>query len=206
MNKLKLLIFSLLACVGILSAQTGTKLDSTSGNPADEAFSKMFISIEGGEVYPWGDLLDAIEDSYYGGFGFRYSYWHDVDGFVSATYSYFKPVPGDVPFDGVHQVSGKLGADWHAPFLNPIVLGFGFTCNWTRADLDNQNKKTIYKLPGGTLTDNETEFGWFARLNVPLWNWDKFRVGFNLQWEELWTLPKRSDMMTAGFYVERRIW
>jgi hypothetical protein len=28
----------------------------------------------------------------------------------------------------------------------------------------------------------------------------------NVLWEQLWTLPERSNMLTIGFYVERRIW
>ena len=71
---------------------------------------------------------------------------------------------------------------------------------------DDTDKNEIYMLPGGTLGDNETEFGWFARLNLVLWNFDKYRVGFNFMWEEIWTLPKRSDMLYVGLYVERKLW
>lgn len=195
---------ALLMAAALSFAQTSQ--DSLS-NPADHAFSKAYISIEAGEIYPWGDLLDAVDETFYAGLGFRYSYWDDVDGFVTFNYSYFKPIPDNVPIDGAHQFSGKLGADWHWSLIRPFVLGIGFTCNWTRADLDDDdNKGKIYHQPGGTLTDNETEFGWFARINVPLWNFEKMRVGLNFLWEELWTLPKRSDMLTVGLYVERRIW
>lgn len=176
-------------------------------NSADGAFSKAYISIEVGEVYPFGDLIDAVENSYYGGIGFRYSYWENVDGFVSFNYSYFKPVPKGLVFDGAHQFTGRLGLDWKLPWIRPVVLGAGFACDWVRGDLDEDfSTDEVYMLPGGTLGDNETEFGWFARINVPLWNFEKMRIGFNLLWEELWTLPERSDMLSAGIYVERRIW
>ena len=59
---------------------------------------------------------------------------------------------------------------------------------------------------GGTLTDNETEFGWFARLNLPLIRKETYKVGFNSLCKELWTLPKRSEMLSMGVYFERRIW
>ena len=91
--------------------------------------------------------------------------------------------------------------------ISPIVVGGGFSCNWTRADLDDDViKDEIYNMPGGTLGDNETEFGWYVRLNLIAWNFKDYRVGFNLMWEEIWTLPKRSNMLYAGLYVERKLW
>ena len=173
----------------------------------DIAFSKAYLGIEGGEVYPFGDLIDAVENTLYGGLNFRYSYWKNVDGVVMFHYAYFKPRPDVVPYDGVHQASGKLGLDWRFPAIHPMVFGGGFACNWTRADLDDDVvKDEIYEKPGGTLGDNETEFGWYAHLNVVLWNLETYRVGFNFMWEEIWTLPKRSDMLYAGIYVERKLW
>ena len=176
-------------------------------NVEDIAFSHAYLGIEGGEVYPFGDLIDATENTLYGGFNFRYSYWKNVDGVVMFHYAYFKPRPDVVPYDGVHQASGKLGLDWKIPAIHPMVFGGGFACNWTRADLeDDVVKDEIYDKPGGTLGDNETEFGWYARLNVVLWNLETYRVGFNFMWEEIWTLPKRSDMLYVGVYVERKLW
>jgi hypothetical protein len=173
----------------------------------DIAFSKAYIAIEGGEVYPFGDLIDATYNTMYGGLNFRYSYWENVDGVVMFHYAYFKPRPDVVPYDGVHQASGKLGLDWKWHLISPVVIGGGFACNWTRADLDDGViKDEIYTMPGGTLGDNETEFGWFARWNVVLWNLETYRVGFNFMWEEIWTLPKRSDMLYVGLYVERKLW
>lgn len=188
--------FLLLICVAMAAA-----------NPADVAFSKASIFVEAGEIYPLGDLMDAVENTHYAGVAFRYSYWEDVDGVAMFNYSYFKPIPNDVIFDGAHQFSGKLGLDWKFPLISPVVVGFGFTCNWARADLDDGvDKDATYTLPGGTLNDNETEFGWYGRINLPVLNYGKTRVGLNVLWEELWTLPKRSDMLTAGIYVERSLW
>lgn len=173
----------------------------------DIAFSKAYLGIEGGEIYPFGDLIDAVYNTYYGGFNFRYSYWKNVDGVVMFHYAYFEPRPDVVPYDGVHQVSGKLGLDWNFPIIHPVGLGGGFVCNWTRADLDEGVKKDlIYNKPGGTLGDNETEFGWYARLDLKIFNLKNYRIGFNMMWEEIWTLPKRSDMLYVGLYVERKLW
>ena len=178
------------------------------GTPADSAFSHIYVSIEGGETYPFGDLIDAVENTFYGGFGFRYAYIENVDGFILFDYSYFKPVPENVKIYGAHQFSGKLGLDFKWKAVAPLAVGLGFVCDWVRADYDEDriDELSFTSDPGGTLTDNETEFGWFARLNLPLIRHETYKVGFNALWKELWTLPKRSDMLSIGVYLERRIW
>jgi hypothetical protein len=172
----------------------------------DVAFSHASIGVEGGEIYPFGELEDAVESSLYGGLNFRYSYWENVEGVLMFHYAYFKPIPEAVPYDGVHQASGKLGMDVQLPWIRFAKLGAGFACNWTRADLDGEDKNEIYGQLGGTLGDNETEFGWYARMNLNVLHYEKYKVGLNVMWEELWTLPERSDMLYVGLYVERSLW
>ena len=177
-------------------------------HPADSAFSHIYVSIEGGEQYPFGDLIDAVENSFYGGVGFRYAYLENIDGFILFDYSYFKPVPEGVKIYGAHQFSGKLGLDFKWKAIAPLAIGAGLVCDWVRGDYDEDKLDEIsfHNDLGGTLTDNETEFGWFARLNLPLIRKETYKVGFNALWKELWTLPKRSEMLSVGVYVERRIW
>lgn len=197
MNRIFLLLLGCLASISF------AQMDSI--KVEDWTFSHAAVSIEGGEVYPFGDLVDAVYNTYYGGFGFRYSYWENVDGVVMFHYSYFEPRPKEVVYDGVHQFMGKVGLDWRFKVIEPVVLGGGFACNWTRADYE-EKEKPGFNEPGGTLTDNETEFGWYARMKVDIVKLEKYRVGLNVMWEEIWTLPKRSDMLYAGFYIERSLW
>lgn len=180
-------------------------VDSVQTNPADYAFEHFYVSIEGGEIYPWGDLLDAVENTFYGGVGIRYSYWKNADGFMTFNYSYFKPVE-KTKIDGIHQFSGKVGLDFYIKYIKPVVVGGGFACNFTRADVQDGVDISFDKDLGGTLADNETEFGWFFRLRLPVFSYKKFHVGINALWEQLWTLPERSDMLTVGAYIEREIW
>lgn len=177
-------------------------------SPTDSSFSHIYVSVEGGEQYPFGDLVDAVENSFYGGFGFRYTYTENIDGFVLMDYSYIKPIPRGLKIYGAHQVSGKLGLDFKWKAIAPLAIGAGFVCDWVRGDYDDDkiDEKSFNKDLGGTLTDNETEFGWFARVNLPLIRRETYRVGFNALWKELWTLPKRSEMLSMGVYFERRIW
>lgn len=167
----------------------------------DISFSHLSVFLEGGEIYPMGDLMDAVENSLYGGVGVRYTYWENVDGIVIFQYAYFKPRSDDY-YDGVHQFMGRVGADWKWKTIHPVVLGAGFSCSWTRADVEEYS----WEKRGGSLTDNETEFGWYARISLPVFRFKEYSAGFHVMWEQLWTLPKRSNMLYAGLTFERSIW
>ena len=167
----------------------------------DISFSHFSVFLEGGEIYPMGDLMDAVENTLYGGVGVRYTYWENVDGIVMFQYAYFKPRSDDY-YDGVHQFMGRVGADWIWKTIHPVVLGAGFSCSWTRADVEEYS----WEKRGGSLTDNETEFGWYARISLPVFRFKEYSAGFHVMWEQLWTLPKRSNMLYAGLTFERSIW
>ena len=167
----------------------------------DITFSHFAVFLEGGEIYPMGDLMDAVENALYGGVGVRYTYWENVDGIVMFQYTYFKP-RADIKYDGVHQFMGRVGVEWKWPTIRPVALGGGFTCSWARADAENFD----WMQQGGSLADNETEFGWYARISLPVFKFKEYSAGFHLMWERLWTLPKRSDMLSAGITFERSLW
>jgi len=168
---------------------------------ADVSFSHFAVFLDGGEIYPMGDLMDAVKNTLYGGVGIRYTYWDDVDGIVMFQYAYFKPNT-DVFCDGAHQFMGRVGADWKWKLIHPVVLGAGFTCNWTRADAEEK----YYDERGSSLNDNETEFGWYARISLPVFKYKEYSAGFHVMWEQLWTLPNRSNMLSAGITIERSLW
>ena len=198
----KLLTILTLGLASLLHAENPFLIENDSlGIKEDVSFSHFSFFIEGGEIYPMGDLMDAVKNTLFGGIGVTYSYWDNVDGVVMFQYAYFKPKP-EIYYDGVHQFTGRVGADWKWNLIRPVVLGAGFSCSWTRADADVIN----YGKRGGTLTDNETEFGWYARISLPVFKVGKYRVGFHVLWEELWTLPKRSDMLSASITLERSLW
>ena len=142
---------------------------------ADVSFSHFAVFLDGGEIYPMGDLMDAVKNTLYGGVGIRYTYWDDVDGIAMFQYAYFKPNT-DIYYDGVHQFMGRVGVDWKWKVIHPVVLGAGFTCNWTRADSEEE----YYDKRGGTLTDNETEFGWYARISLPVFKYKEYSAGFHV--------------------------
>jgi len=56
------------------------------------------------------------------------------------------------------------------------------------------------------LNDNETEFGWYARISLPVFKYKEYSAGFHVMWEQLWTLPNRSNMLSAGITIERNLW
>lgn len=200
MKKMRKILMIIIFSITFLFAQA--PIDSEK-KTSDVMFSHAYISIEGGQIYPFGDIIDAVNNAWYGGLGFSYTYYENIDGFVHFNYSYFTVRAKDIPFPGVHQFTGRLGLDYKWKYINPVVIGAGFTCNWTRAD---QSETDYFKGRGGMLLDNETEFGWFARLNLPIFKTQNYNAGMNVLLEELWTLPKRSDMISVGIYLERRIW
>ena len=207
----KLITILALSLVSLLHAQENIPNDSFANKDDslavanDISFSHLSVFLEGGEIYPMGDLMDAVKNTLYGGVGVRYTYWENVDGIVMFQYAYFKPVPNDIEYDGVHQFMGRVGADWKWNAIRPVVLGAGFSCSWTRADIESKENFDWHRR-GGTLADNETEFGWYARISLPVFKYKEYSAGFHIMWEQLWTLPKRSNMLYAGITVERSIW
>ena len=198
----KLITILAISLVSLLHAEDALQFRNDSAVVANDiSYSHFAVFLEGGEIYPMGDLMDAVQNALYGGVGVRYTYWDNVDGVVMFQYTYFKPNV-DTDIDGVHQFMGRVGADWKWQLIHPVVLGGGFTCSWTRADSEDE----YWSKPGGTLTDNETEFGWYARISLPVFKYKEYSLGFNVMWEHLWTLPESSNMLSAGITFERSIW
>jgi len=169
----------------------------------DFIFSEAFVGLEGGNVYPVGSVQEAVEQSFYGQAEFRYRYFDATYGLVQFGYAYFKTHSDFKLYPGVHQFHGRMGLDHSFPVIHPILLGFGFSCVWTRADtkvdkLDNS--------PGSSLEDNESEFGVFLNLNLPVFKNESYVVGVNAYMEQIWTLPARSHMFWMGVYLQRRLW
>jgi hypothetical protein len=93
-----------------------------------------------------------------------------------------------------------VGVDYPLTLMHPVSLGAGFSCLWLRADGDDIDPKTT------TLGDNESEFGWYARLVVPIVKTEKYNVGAHIYWESIWTEPETSNMLWFGLYIERKLW
>ena len=198
----KLITILALSLVSLLHAEDSFAfMNDSLAVKEDVSFSHFAVFLEGGEIYPMGDLQDAVKNTLYGGVGVRYTYWDNVDGIVMFQYTYFKP-RADIKYDGVHQFMGRVGVEWKWPTIRPVALGGGFTCSWARADAENFD----WMDRGGSLADNETEFGWYARISLPVFKFKEYSAGFHLMWERLWTLPKRSDMLSAGVTFERSLW
>ena len=108
----KLITILAISLVSLLHAEDPLAFRNDSAAVANDiSFSHLSVFLEGGEIYPMGDLMDAVENTLYGGVGVRYTYWEDVDGVVMFQYAYFKPMT-DIYYDGVHQFMGRVGADW----------------------------------------------------------------------------------------------
>lgn len=163
-------------------------------------FSTMKVALEVGEIYPFFDLSDAIDNSVYVQGEFQYHYFKYFDGYLQFGYSYMNVIEKLADFPGVHQFNGRVGLLWNMPWVSVLRLGGGFSCIWARSDGGDPTAAR-----GGMLSDNESEFGLHARLNLPVFRFSKWNLGFNAYWEQIWTKPDRSNMLWFGIYLERRI-
>lgn len=181
----------------------GAALASAEGQKEkDWIFSEASMALEGGDAYPWGNLEDAIKPALYGQGEFSYRYWENTFGLVQFGYGYFRTQDDFKRFPGVHQFHGRVGLEHQPSWMSPLFIGAGFSCILTRSDGGDPNDKS----PGVLLATNETEFGAFVKLKLPIWKNETYAIGVNLYWEEIWTLPQASDMLWIGFFVQRRLW
>ncbi len=186
---MKKLICLISLCVVSLFA----KMDSSKTE-----FSHAGIGIEGGALYFLDDVQDALDNTYYGLLEFEYLYFEKFLGVVQFGYSYL-PTKGNVEYPGIHQVNGRVGLDYPLPIAKPIAVGAGFSCIWMRADADGD-------VSHSTLADNETEFGFYARLDLPILMLENWRMGARFYFETLWTEPETSQTAWFGFYLQRKLW
>ena len=57
-----------------------------------------------------------------------------------------------------------------------------------------------------TLADNESEFGFYGRLDLPILILESWRLGAKFYYETLWTEPEKSKTAWFGFYLQRKLW
>ena len=160
-------------------------------------FAHAAVALEGGALYLLDDAQDGFEDSYYGLLEFDYSFFRNFVGIVQFGYSYL-PTKSGVDYDGTHMAIGRIGLDYPIPFIQPVSIGGGFTCIWMRAEGADPSTST--------LDDNESEFGVFVRLNLPIITLEKWRLGAKVYFESLWTESETSEQAHFEFYLQRQIW
>lgn len=173
--------------------------ETSQNKKSNEEFSEIFFSLEVGEIYPFFELSDVLDNAVYGQGDLTYQYWKQLLGYLQFGYSYFKVTDERIDFPGVHQFHGRVGLLWKLPFVSSLKLGGGFSCIWARSDGGDR-----LALRGGMLSDNESEFGFHGRLNFPVFQLPNWNLGFNAYFEQLWTKPERSQMLWFGIYLKRR--
>lgn len=161
-------------------------------------FSHAAVGIEGGVLYFLDDVQDALDNPFYGLLEFEYRYYGNFTGVVQFGYSYLT-TKENVEYPGIHQANGRIGVDYALSFAKPIAVGAGFSCIWQRADDDGD-------ISHSTLADNESEFGFYVRLNLPIMTLEGWRLGAKFYHETLWTEPETTQTAWFGFYLQRKLW
>ncbi len=155
------------------------------------------LSVETGMVQPWGDLELVVDDALYGDMGLVYAYAPGLDFYAQAGYAYM-PVQADY-FAGLHQLNGRAGLQCSPSWLSPMQVGAGLSLVFVRGD-STDTRAVEYML-----YDNESEFGWHARLGMPVVRWQGSSMGFRVHWEHIWTKPA-SQLLWLGLYMEGAPW
>lgn len=152
------------------------------------------IELEGGRVNPVGDLQNEVGASYFGGWGVGYQYASDLTFFLQGNYAY---LPAEsAHFAGLHQMMGRASIEYAPSVIHPLRVGGGFSLAFVRGDdIDEQAQSYM-------LYDNESEFGWHVRLDMPVILQPRWRAGFRAYWDEIWTDPEVSDLLWLGVYME----
>ena len=90
----KIIAILTLGLVSLLHAEDPLAFRNDSAAVANDiSFSHFSVFVEGGEIYPIGEVSDAVKNTLYGGIGIHYAYWDNVDGVVMFQYAYFEPRP-----------------------------------------------------------------------------------------------------------------
>lgn len=172
------------------------------GGLFSQAFSQdlsaLRVVLEGGRVNPWGDLAQKVDAAYFGNAGLSYAYAPGLGGYAQGGYAYLPVTSPD--FAGLHQMNGRAGLEISPSWMAPLSVGGGISLLFVRGD-----EKTA-AAQGYMLYDNESEFGWHARLTLPVVRKEYLQVGFRAWWEEVWTQPDASQLMWLGLYVEAGPW
>ena len=152
---------------------------------------------EVGMVQPWGDLEMVVDDALYGNLGLAYAYAPGLEFYAQAGYAYM-PVQAEY-FAGLHQLNGRAGLQYSPSWLSPMQIGAGLGLVFVRGD--STDPRAVEYM----LYDNESEFGWHARLGLPVVRWKDSSVGFRIHWEHIWTKPA-SQLLWFGLYMEGAPW
>jgi len=163
------------------------------GNTTD-----MNLVVDVGQVSPWGDISPTVEAAYYGNLGVSYVYAPRLHGYLQGGYSYL-PVRSDA-YAGLHQLNGRAGLEYSPGWIEPLALGAGISLLFVRGD-SIAPEATQYML-----YDNESEFGWHARLSMPVLRQQAWCLGVRAHWEEVWTQPSSSQLLWIGLYLEGAPW
>ena len=159
-----------------------------------QTIAAQSISLEGGANYFLGDLRKEIKICPYGGANFEYVLSNYTALYVQGTFSYLK-LKNNKDFHGLYQMLGRTGIETPEHLLKPVAIGLGVSMATVRG------KNATPQAENYMLSTSETEFGWHVRLELSMFNIEKFKFGTRFHYDEIWTKPKNSSLLQGGVFV-----
>jgi hypothetical protein len=172
---------------------------------SDEAspFEHAAISVEAGGLMFLGTLGDSIHPALQGTGNLHFSYSEQLQSRLSLTYANLQ----GWEFGALRYVEAGAGLDWKVPYTGGLEFGAGILLFFVRANPASQAELDTLINTGYQLADNESEFGWHARISYPIvtifTRCTFFAVG---HFSNAWTLPVSSRSLSAGLGSEIALW
>ncbi|HSQ42267.1 MAG TPA: hypothetical protein VLM37_08325 [Fibrobacteraceae bacterium] len=100
----------------------------------------------------------------------------------------------------VHHITASLGLDAEIPHCAGLQIGAGIGLFFVRADPNSAQKDSV--MSTYQLGDNESEFGWTLRTQMPVWRWSWGRLFLSMDYLHAWTQPQASHLLDGGVGLE----
>lgn len=155
---------------------------------AQQPFEHSWLQISSGAVFPLGNLRDTLATAPQVRLEWQTSYVHQHQMYLEMTYAQLTGWSQGK----LHLVTAHAGLQTRVPVI-PLTAGLGVSLFYART-VEGQDPSA----PFFQIHDNESEFGWNARLRWHLWQKNAWSVWLGTSYEEAWTLPRHSRLLWVG--------
>lgn len=170
---------------------------SASEDHFSDHFSFGRVELSLGQRMPQKNLYDVLEKSPAFQLGMQFGYYESahfpVHFRMEASYAEMKH-----PRVDFHNAIGRIGFDWDFFQRYHSELGTGLTMHFLRASEAREE--------GLLLEDNESDYGWYFRLQPMAMDWGRFRLGLEAHYDIVWSSPRASHFVQVAVKTGWRLW
>lgn len=174
----------LLICAGVLWA---------------EAFDHAKVQMEGGAVQPLFSLSHHFGPTPQGRGMVQFEYAENLSSRVGFAYAKLK----GWEVSDIHFAQGDVGLDWQIPHARSLQVGGGISLFFVRADPTPAQEEAVFAYQ---LYDNESEFGWHARIAFTVWQSQRFSCHVASMYHQVWSRPQATHFVWIGLGGGFALW